>query len=292
MLFAGSYILKVLFWNYYMINTAQTKVITEKKEDIVFQGVSFLHSTHYQTNHQFLNYLVQKKLGNDCFLKSYYQDEIDQLTEAEMMEIATCYSTVFRESWNEPWTPETALKEIKRQLNRKNNENIYMNVLYKGETVIGFAWAEILDTINLTIENSTPREVCKREKELGYNHLKYWLKNITKKNKIVFGREIGILKEFRRTLYPILMIDLFKKSYDVGCSVIIGWAAYHTNAFKWNLGVRMTPIYFSLDYDRILMAGPVEQAILALSKTFDPNLLSQKDRYKAVYDNINYYLCK
>ncbi|GEM_PF-693219 len=48
-----------------------------------------------------LNKSVKEKLGQDYQLKTWFGEEIQAINEETIDELATCYMTVFNESWGE-----------------------------------------------------------------------------------------------------------------------------------------------------------------------------------------------
>lgn len=260
---------------HHTLNTSVYKVFEQSEEQ---QQLSLLNRT------------VREKLGEDFALKTYYGQEILNISEETFDALAVCYKTVFNESWGESWTDASAKREIKDSLNWDPSRVPLLSLLYKGETIIGFCWVLLLDKEALSKERDMPWELSDGEKEGGMAISSYWLDEVVKKDKIMFIKELGALKEHRQKISPFLSIPLFERAMKLGYDVAFLWTNVYSKAFKWGLGVGFSPVHFFITNNLLLMYGSVKGSVDTLKAVVEASFSKQSQYF--MIRNINKYLLK
>lgn len=237
-----------------------------------------------------LNRTVREKLGEDFALKTYYGEEVLHISEDTFDALAVCYKTVFNESWGESWTDASAKLEIKDSLRWDPDRIPLLSLLYKGEDIIGFCWVLLLGKEALSKERDMPWELSEGEKDSGMAISNYWLDEVVKKDKIMFIKELGALKEHRQKISPFLSIPLFERAMKLGYDVAFLWTNVYSKAFKWGLGVGFSPVHFFITNNLLLMYGSVKGSVDTLKAVVEDSF-SKKSQYFMI-KNINKYLLK
>src|SRR5690606_41441136 len=104
-----------------------------------------------------LNKTVREKLGEDFALKTYYGEEVLNISEETFDALAVCYKTVFNESLGESWTNASAKSEIKDSLRWDPDRIHLLSLLYKGYDIIGICLVSLRD-----------REAQSRERDIHW----------------------------------------------------------------------------------------------------------------------------
>lgn len=237
-----------------------------------------------------LNRTVREKLGEDFDLKTYCGEEILDMSEETFDALAVCYKTVFNESWGESWTDESAKQEIKDSLRWDPDRIPLLSLLYKGKTIIGFCWVLLLSKSALSQERDMPWELSDAEKTSGMAISSYWLEEVVKKDKIMFIKELGALKEHRQKVSPFLSIPLFERAVKLGYDVAFLWTNVYSKAFKWGLGVGFSPVHFFITNNLLLMYGSVKGSVDTLKAVVEASFSKQSQYF--MIRNINKYLLK
>ncbi len=237
-----------------------------------------------------LNRTVREKLGEDCELKTYCGEEVLSISEATFDALAVCYKTVFNESWGEDWTESSAKQEIKDSLRWDPERIPLLSLLDKGEEIIGFCWVLLLDKQALSVERDMPWELSEAEKANGMAISGYWMEEVVKKDKIMFIKELGALKEHRQKVSPFLSIPLFERAVKLGYDVAFLWTNVYSKAFKWGLGVGFSPVHFFITNNLLLMYGSVKGSLDTLKAVVDASFSKQSQYF--MIKNINRYLLK
>lgn len=237
-----------------------------------------------------LNKTVREKLGEDFALKTYYGEEVLNISEETFDALAVCYKTVFNESWGESWTEASAKSEIKDSLRWDPDRIPLLSLLYKGDDIIGFCWVLLLDRDALSKERDMPWELSEPEKDSGMAISNYWLEEVVKKDKIMFIKELGALKEHRQKISPFLSIPLFERAMKLGYDVAFLWTNVYSKAFKWGLGVGFSPVHFFITNNLLLMYGSVKGSVDTLKSVVEASFSKQSQYF--MIKNINKYLLK
>ena len=237
-----------------------------------------------------LNRTVREKLGEDHELKTYCGEEVLAISEDTFDALAVCYKTVFNESWGESWTESSAKQEIKDSLRWDPERIPLLSLLYKGKGIIGFCWVLLLDKQALSVERDMPWELSDVEKANGMAISGYWMEEVVKKDKIMFIKELGALKEHRQKVSPFLSIPLFERAVKLGYDVAFLWTNVYSKAFKWGLGVGFSPVHFFITNNLLLMYGSVKGSLNTLKAVVDASFSKQSQYF--MIKNINKYLLK
>lgn len=237
-----------------------------------------------------LNKLVKEKLGEDFQLQTYYGEEVLAIGDDTLADLATCYMTVFNESWGESWTLSSAKQEITDSLRCDPDRIPLLSLLYKGDRIIGFCWVLLLQKSALDMERDMPWELSAAEKSSGMAISEYWLDEVVKKDRIMFIKELGALKEHRQTVSPFLSVPLFERAADMGYDVAFLWTNVYSKAFKWGLGVGFSPVHFFITNNLLLMYGSVRGSVSILKSVIEASF-SKQSQYSMIR-NINKYLLK
>lgn len=247
-----------------------------------------------QVNHHsstpMLNEMIKEKLGDDYQLKTYFGDEVTHINETTIDDLAQCYMNVFNESWGESWTHSSAKSEITHSLRSDPDRIPLISLLYKGESIIGFCWVLLMDKSAMSQEHDMPWELSDTEKTNGMTISHYWLSEVVKKDRIMFIKELGVLKEFRQVVSPFLSIPILERSAQMGYDVGFLWTNVNSKAFKWGLGVGYSPVHFFITNNLLLMYGSVQGSLKAMRNVVEASFSKQSQYY--MINNINKYLLK
>ncbi len=237
-----------------------------------------------------LNRTVRDKLGEEYAMKAYYGEEVLRIPEATLDALARCYMTVFNESWGESWTEASAKREIKDSLQWNPSRIPLLSLLFKDADIIGFCCVLLLDKSALSMERDMPWELSDAEKRGGLAISTYWMDEVVKKDRIMFIKELGALKEHRQKVSPFLSIPLFERAVQMGYDVAFLWTNVYSKAFKWGLGVGFSPVHFFITNNLLLMYGSVKGSLDTLKAVVDASFSKQSQYY--MIKNINKYLLK
>lgn len=237
-----------------------------------------------------LNDTVQEKLGEEYAVRVFYGEQVSSISEETFDELARCYMTVFNESWGESWTEESAKQEVKDSLHWDSERVPLLSLLYRNEQIIGFCWVLLLKKDALCLERDMPWELSQQEKDTGMATSTYWLEEVVKKDKIMFIKELGALKEYRQKVTPFLCVPLFEQAMGLGYDVAFLWTNVYSKAFKWGLGVGFSPVHFFITQNLLLMYGSVKGSVDIFRSVMDASF-SKQSQYNMI-KNINKYLMK
>ncbi len=243
-----------------------------------------------QSSTAMLNDMIKEKLGEDYQLKTYFGDEVAHISEATINDLAHCYMNVFNESWGESWTLSSAKSEITHSLRSDPDRIPLISLLYKGEAIIGFCWVLLMHKSAMSKEHDMPWELSDPEKTNGMSISHYWLSEVVKKDRIMFIKELGVLKEFRQVVSPFLSIPILERSAQMGYDVGFLWTNVNSKAFKWGLGVGYSPVHFFITNNLLLMYGSVQGSLKAMRNVVEASFSKQSQYY--MINNINKYLLK
>ncbi len=237
-----------------------------------------------------LNQMLREKLGEEYRLQTYFGEEVLQISDATLNDLAQCYMTVFNESWGESWTLSSARAEITHSL-RDDPERIpLISLLYKGDLIIGFCWVLLMHKNAMSKAHDMPWELSGAEKSTGMSISHYWLSEVVKKDRIMFIKELGVLKEYRQVVSPFLSIPILERSSQWGYDVGFLWTNVNSKAFKWGLGVGYSPVHFFITNNLLLMYGSVQGSLKAMRNVVEESFSKQSQYY--MINNINKYLLK
>ena len=206
-------------------------------------------------------------------------EEIKRLKDAVYQKIAECYVIVFKESWNEKWTIDSALKEIKRGLEVSKNRKPILTLMWDHDRVVGFSWI-ILTEINSIGTGDMPSKINEEgidcvsieEKRQGLVDTKYWF-NLAKKEKIVIYKDLGILKDYQNKgkIHPasMLTIPAMEIALTGGYDVLFYWTSAESAAFKQGLGFGWHPIRFFPVHELIILKGGIKELVYYLQGVLD-----------------------
>ena len=224
-------------------------------------------------------------------IQTFEGNQVNRLSESQLVQIAHCYMEVFNESWGESWDEVSALREVKNSLQVETGRTPIASLLYRGNKLIGFAWGVLLDKDSLAAERDMPFGLHHREKQKGLRIAQYWLDNIAKQKKLFLWRELGVLKSHRKLMAPFLGISAFKQAMKLGYNTTLFWTNIDSAAFNWGLGVGLTPVHFFIKKNLLLMFGSISYTVSILEKMLSNESSSEK-RYYEFFGNINRYSCK
>lgn len=234
-----------------------------------------------------LNKTLAEQAGLDFQLKFYFGNEVSMIDEDVIYSLAECYRDVFNESWGENWTTRSALEEIKSCLQPELDRTPILTLLFRQERVIGFCWGFVVESEDLSANNS-PFSSSKLKRHESIDIARYWLENVGKKSKFVTMRELGVIKEYRNDKAAFLSLPLFQKACDCECKVIFVRTKISSKAFKWGLGIGLVPLQFFMMDGLLLMQGSLNYAVSVLSGLLEG---SKRKSQHAILSNINRYLC-
>lgn len=237
-----------------------------------------------------LNEIVKERFGEDYAVKAYYGEQISTISEDIFDELARCYMTVFNESWGESWTEASAKQEVKDSLHWNPDRVPLLSLLYKEDRIIGFCWVLLLSKEALCLEKDMPWELSEGEKLTGMATSTYWLEEVVKKDRIMFVKELGALKEHRQQVTPFLCIPLFEHATRLGYDVAFLWTNVYSKAFKWGLGLGFSPVHFFITKNLLLMYGSVQGSVDIFRSLVDDSF-GEQGQYNMM-KNINKYLVK
>lgn len=237
-----------------------------------------------------INRVLKNKFGEQYRIEQFHGEELAQLDSATWAQVAECYKTIFNESWGESWTQESAMAEVSRMLDWTGTRIPLAVLLYHESKVIGFSMGQIMDKRDLTLEEDMSSMLSQKKKKEGMAVMKYWLDSVVNKEKFLFFRELGVLREYQVEVSPFLGLPLIEKARKHACDVVFCRVNTKCKAFKWHLGVGFSPIHFFLKNNLLLMLGSAKYAAGVLENMIKQSL--DKDSHKVLMGNINRYLCK
>lgn len=262
------------------------------KEAVPSPDSNFLYRVYEQSEDQLLmaklNLKLQKQCGEEFYVQCFAGEGIEHMPRSTMLSLADCYAEVFNESWGESWTRETALQEVQNCISCDPAYRSVMTLLFHEERVVGFSWAYIMDTENLTDE-SAPFSSSNVKRHESVSVARYWLENVGRKGRLVSIRELGVIKEFRQDKTPYLTLPIFEQAKAAECNVAFFRTKISSKAFKWSLGVGFVPLQLFMVDGLLLMKGSVKYAMKLLYGSIDA-----ADRRKSqveIIGNIKRYLC-
>ncbi len=236
-----------------------------------------------------LNLQLQKQCGEDFTLQYYSGADLEQIPESTLLSMAQCYAEVFNESWGEDWTLESALGEINKAINCDPRYTPVMTILFKEERVVGFSWGFVMNTDALT-DDSAPFSNSPLKRHESLEVVRYWVDAVSKQNRLLSIRELGVLKEYRQDKTPFLMLPIFEKAKNMGSNVAFLRTKISSKAFKWSLGLGFVPLQLFMVDGLLLMKGSIKYAVNILTGSIDD---AQKRKTQAeLIGNIKRYLCE
>lgn len=236
-----------------------------------------------------LNLKLQKQCGEEFSLQFYSGDKLENIPRSTLLSIAECYAEVFNESWGENWTPESALAEINSVIKCDSRYIPAMTLLFREEKVVGFSWGFIMDTNSLTLD-SAPFSSSPLKRHESIEVVRYWVDTVSKQNKLISIRELGVLKEYRQDKTPYLTLPIFQKAKSMDCNVAFLRTKITSKAFKWSLGMGFVPLQLFMVDGLLLMKGSVKYAIDIVSGSIDES--RKRKTQVELIGNIKRYLCE
>lgn len=236
-----------------------------------------------------LNLKLQKQCGEDFTVQFYSGDELERIPRSTLLSTARCYAEVFNESWGEDWTLESALEEVTKVINCDPQYVPVMSLLFKDDQVVGFSWGFLMDSESLT-DDSAPFSASTLKRHESVEIARYWLGNVSKHNKFLSIRELGVIKEYRQDKTPYLTIPLFERARSVDCNVAFFRTKISSKAFKWSLGVGFVPLQLFMVDGLLLMKGSVKYAMNLLYGSIDD--AAKRKSQVEIIGNIKRYLCE
>lgn len=236
-----------------------------------------------------LNLKLRKQFGEEFCLQFFSGDQLEEIPRNTLLSAAQCYADVFNESWGENWTQESALEELQRFINCDPGYTPVMSLLFRDERVIGFSWGFIMDTASLT-DQSSPFSASALKRHESVEIARYWLGAVSKQQKLISIRELGVIKEFRQDKTPYLTLPLFEKAKSMECNVAFFRTKISSKAFKWSLGVGFVPLQLFMVDGLLLMKGSVKYAMNLLQGSI--NETEKRKSQVEIIGNIRRYLCE
>lgn len=272
------------------VQTAISTVVTSHPLPITMRKAKRMVKVQPRSSTPMLNVMLKEKLGEEYQLKTFFGDEVLTMNELTLNDLAECYMNVFNESWGESWTISSAKSEITNSLRNDPNRIPLISLLYKDDKIIGFCWVLLMNQRAMSKELDMPWELSDPEKESGMTISKYWLSEVVKKDRIMFIKELGVLKEYRQVVSPFLSIPILERSANMGYDVGFLWTNVNSKAFKWGLGVGYSPVHFFITNNLLLMYGSVQGSLKAMRNVVEASFSKQSQYY--MINNINKYLLK
>lgn len=236
-----------------------------------------------------LNVKLQKQFGEEFYLQFFSGEQLENLPRSTLASAARCYAEVFNESWGEDWTEESALEEIRRFINCDPGYTPVMSLLFREDDVVGFSWGFIMDSQALT-DDSAPFSASSVKRHESIEVARYWLGSVSKHNKLISIRELGVIKEYRQDKTPYLTLPLFEKAKSMECNVAFFRTKISSKAFKWSLGVGFVPLQLFMVDGLLLMKGSVKYAMNLLYGSI--NETEKRKSQVEIIGNIKRYLCE
>jgi hypothetical protein len=237
-----------------------------------------------------LNLKLQKQCGEQFYLQFFTgQQQLENIPRSTLMSAARCYAEVFNESWGEDWTLESALAEINNFINCDSRYTPVMSLLFNDDRVVGFSWGFVMDSESLTMD-SAPFSNSPLKRHESIEVVRYWVDKVSKQNRLLSIRELGVLKEFRQDKTPFLMLPIFQKAKDLDCNVAFLRTKITSKAFKWSLGIGFVPLQLFMVDGLLLMKGSIKYATEIFAGSID-EARKRKTQVELI-GNIKRYLCE
>lgn len=235
-----------------------------------------------------LNEKLQLQSGEEFSVQCWSGEQTRRIPGSILCSLARCYAEVFNESWGEDWTEESAMVEVKKCIETPVGYTPVVTMLFRGEDVVGFCWAFVMETDSLT-DNSTPFSSSSIKRHESVSVARYWLDSVGRKNRLVSIRELGVIKEHRQDKTPFLLLPVLEKAKSMDCNVAFFRTKTTSKAFKWGLGIGFVPLQLFMVDDLLLMKGNVKYAMNVLYGSIDDSRKRQSQH--EIIGNIKRYLC-
>jgi hypothetical protein len=236
-----------------------------------------------------LNLKLQAQCGEEFTLQYYSGEDVESIPQRTLHSLADCYAEVFNESWGEDWTHESAFAEIKKVINCDSRYTPVMTILFREERVVGFSWGFVMDTAALT-DDSAPFSNSPVKRHESLEVVRYWLDAVSKQDRLLSIRELGVLKEYRQDKTPFLTLPVFEKGLSMGANVAFLRTKITSKAFKWSLGLGLVPLQLFMVDGLLLMKGSIKYAVNILSGSIDET--RKRKTQVELIGNIKRYLCE
>lgn len=236
-----------------------------------------------------LNAKLQEQCGEAFHMQFFSGEQLENIPHSTLVSLAECYAEVFNESWGEDWTIESALEEIRCCINCDPAYTPVMSLMFCEQRVIGFSWGFLMGTESLT-DTSAPFSCSELKRHESVQVARYFLKNVSKKNKLLSVRELGVIKEYRQEKSPFLMLPIFEKAKSVNCQVGFLRTKLSSRAFKLSLGFGFVPLQLFLVDDLLLMKGSVKYTLNLLNDSIEES--KKRKSQMEIISNIRRYMCE
>ena len=231
---------------------------------------------------------------NNIVIRTYFQEELENLPSQLILDIADCYKQIYKQSWREEWTNEDALKEVKNSFRGSEGRIPIASIVFSEEKVVGFAWGLMTDTRHLIAERDMPFKLPPELQEEGVIKTIFRLQEVSKVDRLFLYREIAVLKEHRGHIGPHLGIIL-NIANEMGYNVLLAWTHIESRAFEFGLGCKWLPFhYFTPRVDGkalTLLMGSLKYSLSLIERCASPVKEVAEAAYEELLQNINDYRC-
>ncbi len=229
--------------------------------------------------------------ANHFQVKTFSPVDLPELTVSEFEDLARCYMEIFNEDiWNENWTMEKAVKEIKEGLKIKKGRKPLVSFLFYQGRIIGFAWIILIDKKFLTLKDM-PIGMSLQKKKQGLKTVQYWL-DLANQEKLAVYKELGVLKSFRNNIRSHIASELTLPLFDTALKqdhrCLICWTSSLSSSFKRSVRFGWHPICFFQQEDRIIFKGDIRVSI----KYLNGILNRDKEVFLEMKENEKTYYCR
>jgi len=225
-------------------------------------------------------------------IKFYFNQSISDLENKQQEELASCFCTIFNNSWKENWTLSSAIKSLKKISSPEDGIPI-IGVLYHNHTIVGFIVCKLKSISNINTKDF-PYSLPSNKKKESVNRTKHFYQNILNAESVLVIQEIGIAPHNEKSLYskllsPYLCYPAIKYAHNYKTPAMLFWTNTSSQAFNWGISIQWVPFHFYLNNDLVLFQGSTRAFIESAYKLFPETIRTYS---KELQKNKRNYLCK
>lgn len=202
--------------------------------------------------------------------------------------IIETHCEIFNEGWAESWTFESAEKELRGLFYESSGRESLLCVLFKGNTVVGYALGQNTDTDHLSPKLDMPLTLSEGEKLDGIYRTKYIFETVIKQKQILAIQLLAIQKPYRNAYSPRLILPLLQSSLSKKVNTLYYWSNINSGAFKWGVGMGWYPYHFFMKNDLLLMFGSIPTTIYHVERV----LVRDRQAFTTVFSNLRKFECR
>ena len=229
---------------------------------------------------------------NEYEIAFFINTTFDKLSEEYQIQLASCFCSVFNETWNEKWTIPSAKKNLRKITSCLDGKPI-IGLLLFDRKVTGFIICKLKNVFDINVKDF-PYALPMPQKKKSVLRSKYVYETILNAKSLLVIQEIGIAPHEKKSLIskllsPYLCYPAIKYSHANEASAMLFWTNTSSQAFNWGLSIKWVPFHFYLTSDLVLMQGSTRTFLNSAHKLFPETI---RVHAKELQNNKHNYLCK